>query len=153
MLPSLWKENGGKFPLFDFGTDFDRLFTDFLGERRLPARWGWEEKGFTPPMDVRETDEAFVVETELPGMKLEEIEVKIDEGVLTILAERKLEKDEKLKGYHRSERYFGRMERQVALPATIEADKVEAAYKDGVLRVTVPKLAGAKSKTVAVKVN
>jgi HSP20 family protein len=103
-------------------------------------------------MDVRETDEALIVEAELPGLKPSEFEVNVEEGVLSIFAERKQEKDEKAKNYHRIERHYGRMERRLALPAIVEAEKVEASYKDGVLTVTLPKMASVKPKTVSVKV-
>ncbi len=149
MLPSIWKKEG--YPGWSLRSEFDRLFDDFLGER-FPMRWG-NGKEFVPATDLRETEEAYIVETEIPGMKQNEIEVKVQEDFLTISAERKQEKEDKTKGYHRSERYFGRMERQVALPTSVDASKVDAAYKDGVLTVTLPKQPGAKAKTVNVKVH
>ena len=149
MLPSLWKKEA--FPFLGWRGNLDKLFEDFF-EERLPAPiWG-NGKGLMPALDVRETDEALIVEAELPGLKPDEFEVKVEEGVLAITAERKQEKDEKTRNYHRIERHYGRMERQLALPANVEAEKVEAAYKDGVLTVTLPKKAGAKPKSVSVKV-
>jgi HSP20 family protein len=87
----------------------------------------------------------------LPSLR-EEIDVKVEDGVLTISAAPKQEKDEKFKGIHRSERFYGRMERQVTLPSTADFEKVETEYKDGILSVTLPKTAGARSKSVYVKV-
>jgi HSP20 family protein len=150
MYPSLWKKEQA-FPFFGLRRDFDKLFGDFMGDRFPAALWE-NGKEVLPAMDVRETDEALIVEAELPGLKPNEYEVKVEEGVLSICAERKQEKDEKTGSYHRMERYYGRMERQFALPANIEAEKVEAAYKDGILMVTLPKKAGAKPKTITVKV-
>ncbi len=150
MLPLLWNK-GEVFPLLEFRGGIDRLFEDFF-EERFPASLWENGKGHLPALDVRETDEALIVEAELPGLKPEEYEVKVEEGVLSICAERKQEKDEKTQNYHRIERQYGRMERKLALPTIVEAEKVVASYKDGVLTVTLPKKAGAKSKTVAVTV-
>lgn len=150
MLPSIWNKEEA-FPLLGFRRDIDRLFEDFFEERFPAATWG-NGKGHLPALDVRETEEALIVEAELPGLKPDEFEVKVEEGILSICAERKQEKDEKTKSYHRIERLYGRMERKLALPTNVEADKVDASYKDGVLTVSLPKKAGAKSKTVSVKV-
>lgn len=150
MLPSLWKKDE-VLPFFGLRGGMDSLFEDFFEDRLPTAFWG-NGKGQLPALDVRETDEALIVEAELPGLKPEEYEVKVEEGVLSICAERKQEKDEKTRNFHRIERHYGRMERKLALPTTVEAEKVEAAYKDGLLTVTLPKKAGTKSKTVTVKV-
>lgn len=150
MLPSLWKKE--ELPFFRWGRDVDRLFENFFEERLPAAMWG-NGKGFLPALDVRETDKALIVEAELPGLKPNEFEVKVEEGVLSIRAERKEEKDEKTKTVHRIERHYGVMERKLALPTNVEAEKVEATYRDGVLTVTLPKKAGAMAKTVPVKVN
>jgi HSP20 family protein len=147
LLPSLWKNDA--FPL---GREIERLFEDFFGGREAPAALWGNGKNFMPALDVKETDDAVVVEVEMPGLKQGEIEVKFEEGVLSICAERRKEKDEKAKDYHRTERYYGRMERKLAMPAFVEGDKIEAAYKDGVLQVTLPKKATAKPKAVQVKV-
>ena len=150
MLPSLWNKEG-LFPLFSLRKDVDKLFEDFMGGESALAPFAGNGK-FLPAIDVKETDDAITVDAEMPGLKQEEIKVNVEEGVLSISAERKQEKDEKTKNYHRIERHYGRMERKLALPTTVEAEKVEASYKDGVLTVTLPKKVGAKSKTVAVKV-
>lgn len=150
MLPMLWKKDEA-FPFFGLRGGIDRLFEDFFEERVPAALWG-NGKEHLPALDVRETDEALIVEAEMPGLKPNEYEVKVEEGVLSIFAERKQEKDEKTRNYHRVERHYGRMERKLALPTTVEAEKVEASYKDGILTVTLPKKPGLKPKTVNVKV-
>jgi len=150
MLPSLWKKDE-VFPLYGFRGGMDKLFEDFFEEKFPAVRWG-NGKDPLPALDIRETDEALIVEAELPGLKPSEFEVKVEEGMLSIAAERRQEKDEKTRNYYRIERHYGRMERSFALPTTVEAEKVEATYKDGVLTVTLPKKAGAKSKSVSVKV-
>jgi HSP20 family protein len=150
MLPSIWKKNE-VFPFMGLRAGIDQLFEDFF-EERLPAPFWGNGKSQLPALDVRETDEALIVEAELPGLKPNEFEVKVEEGVLAILAERKQEKDEKTKNYQRIERQYGRMERKLALPSYVEAEKVEASYKDGILTVTLPKKVGAKPKAISVKV-
>ena len=109
-------------------------------------------KDFAPVMDLKERDDAFVAELEMPGMKAEDFKVEVLEGVLSIRGERKQEKEEKTKRWHRTERLYGSFERRVALPNQVDADKVDASYKDGVLTVTVPKAPGVKPKTIQVKV-
>lgn len=137
------------FPMLNLRQGIDRLFEDFFETKGMAPFWT-EAKGF-PAIDVKETEDALLVDAELPGLKQNEIEVKVEEGVLSIAAERKQEKDEKTRKLHRLERHYGRMERRLALPATVDGDKVEATYKDGVLHVLLPKKAGAKAKTVPVK--
>jgi HSP20 family protein len=149
MLPSLFKEEG-LFPMLKLRSNIDKLFEDFFTEENALAPF--QMNGKLPTLDVKETDEAITVDAELPGLKQEEIKVTVEEGVLTISAERKKEKDEKTKNVHRLERYYGQMERKLALPASVEDGKIDAVYKDGVLHVTIPKKASAKPKAVTVKV-
>jgi HSP20 family protein len=130
------------FPLFNVRPGLDRFFEDFV-EEKAPA---------LPAIDVKETDGAILVEAELPGFKKSEIEVRVERGILHISAERKPEKGDMAKDVHRLERRYGRMQRLLALPETVESEKVEAAYREGVLIVTLPKKPAAKSKAVAVKV-
>jgi len=150
MLPSLWKEEE-LFPMFQLRTGIDKLFEDFFSQDKMLAPFRTNGK-LLPAIDVKETEEAITVDAEMPGLKQEEIKVNVEEGILTISAERKEEKDEKAKNVHRLERYYGQMERKLALPASVEEGKVEALYKDGVLRITMPKKASAKPKAVTVKV-
>ena len=149
MLPSLFKEEG-LFPMFQLRSGIDKLFEDFFADEKALAPF--QANGKLPALDVKETDEAITVDAELPGLRQEEIKVTVEEGVLSISAERKQEKDEKTKNVHRSERYYGQMERKLALPASVEEGKVDATYKDGVLHITLPKKPSAKPKAVTVKV-
>lgn len=150
MLPGLNKDES-VFPLLRIRNGIDRLFEDFFSGDSAMAPFKADGKRM-PAIDVKETDEAITVDAEMPGLKQEEIRVTLEEGVLTISAERKEEKSEKTKSVHRSERYYGRMERRLALPSSVEEGKIEANYKDGVLHVILPKKAAAKPKTVNVKV-
>jgi HSP20 family protein len=153
MLPTLYRKEERN-PVTSLRGELDRLFEDFFGDGFgapiTPALLA--TKDFAPVMDLKERDDAYVAELEMPGMKAEEFKVEVLEGVLSIRGERKQEKEEKTKRWHRTERLYGSFERRVALPNQVDAEKVDAAYKDGVLTVTVPKAPGAKPKTIQVRV-
>jgi HSP20 family protein len=105
-----------------------------------------------PAVDIQETDNEFAVKADLPDVKKEDIKVELANGVLTIEGERKKEKEEKGKKFHRIERQYGQFVRRFALPADIDGTTVKAEFKDGVLNVHVPKSPNGKPKTVEVKV-
>jgi HSP20 family protein len=128
--------------------EIDRLFENPLsgfGEMTQPFMSGW-----MPAVDLFEDKDNFTVNVELPGMKKEDIEVSVHEGVLTISGERKEEKEHKEAESYRAERFFGRFHRTVSLPVAVNAEKVAAAYKDGILTVTLPKSEEAKPKQIPV---
>jgi len=127
--------------------EFDRLFEDFWG--RWPQLRPEEE--WTPALDVSETENEVRVLVELPGIDPKDIEVTVQGDVLTIKGERKQEKEEKKENFHRVERYYGSFCRTLRLPAVAEVEKVTAGYKDGVLKLTVPKKEEAKTKKIEVK--
>lgn len=108
--------------------------------------------GWTPALDVYEDKDQFVVTAELPGMKKDEIDVSFNDGSLTISGERKSEHENKEAGVFRSERYFGRFQRTVDLPAQVEGNKAKAEYRDGILTVALPKAEQAKPKQISVSV-
>lgn len=128
--------------------EMNRLFEAPFLSRETSLFHGW-----TPALDVREDKDNVYVSAELPGMKKEEIEISLREGVLTLAGERKHEEKEESKDSFRSERYFGRFSRSVTLPTRVEADKVNATYQDGVLKVTLPKAEEVKPKHIAISVN
>jgi len=151
MLPTLFRTHE-RVPLNSLRGEIDRLFEDFFGDAVVaapPLRLG--ANGLVPAMDVKERDDAYVAELEVPGMKAEDFKVEVQEGVLVIRGERRQEKEEKTKLWHRTERVYGQFERHVGLPTAVDPEKVDAAYKDGVLTVTVPKAPGARPRTVTVK--
>lgn len=127
--------------------ELDRLF-DFA----LPSRDSGLFGGWTPALDVHDEKDNFTVRVELPGLKKEDIALRLHEGVLTISGERKREQENKEGNTFRSERYFGRFQRSVTLPAQVDAAKVKATYKDGVLTVDLPKAEEAKPKHIEVAV-
>lgn len=115
-----------------------------------------EERPFgtycTPPVDIREEEDAYVVEVELPGLKKEDVRITMENNILTIQGEKKQLKEEKREKYYRAERAYGSFTRSFALPTTVKSDKIEAEYKDGILTITLPKVEEAKPKAIEVKV-
>jgi HSP20 family protein len=130
--------------------EMNRLFDDAL--RGLPAISGVEKvAALAPSMDVKETDKAIEVQTELPGVDQKDLDVTYANGVLTIKGEKKAEKDEKKAGYHLSERSYGSFYRSVQIDE-VDADKIAATFDKGVLTVTLPKLASAQATTKKVEI-
>jgi HSP20 family protein len=111
------------------------------------------ERAWAPALDVQEDKDNFRVSVELPGLKREDIQVSLEEGALVISGERKTETLDESIAVHRQERYYGKFSRVLALPSAVAEDKVKAAYKDGILTVTLPKAEEAKPKTIAVSEN
>jgi HSP20 family protein len=107
---------------------------------------------FLPSLDLAETKNEFVVKAEVPGMTPKDINISLAQGVLTIRGEKKQEKEEKEENYHFVERSYGSFSRSVRLPGEVQSDKIKAAYKDGILRVTLPKTEETKKKEVKIKV-
>lgn len=128
--------------------EIDRLFDSPLGELGRVSDFF---SGGAPALDISEDKDNFIVKVELPGMKKDDIDVSLHDGNLSISGERKSEKKSEETQVYRSERYFGRFQRTVALPAPVAADKVRGDYKDGVLTVTLPKAEEAKPKQINVQ--
>ncbi len=108
------------------------------------------ERIWTPALDVQEDKDNFHVRVELPGLKREDIEVSLDDGALVISGERKAETVAEGAEVRLQERYYGKFSRTLTLPSAVATDKVSAAYKDGILTVTLPKVEEAKPKTITV---
>lgn len=109
--------------------------------------------GWSPSVDVFQDKDNLFVKAELPGMKKEEIDISFQDGMLTISGERKQETQTHEGETYRSERSFGRFHRTVSLPTKIEAEKISASYKDGILTVALPKSPEAKAKQIEVKIS
>ena len=107
---------------------------------------------FMPPVDIEETEAEFLVKADLPDVKKEEIKIHVQDGVLTIEGERRQEKEEKVRRFHKIEREYGRVVRRFALPTEVDAEKVRAEFKDGVLNVALPKAPAAKPKMIDVQI-
>jgi len=123
----------------------DRFFEDFSPLFR-PDGGEWH-----PSFDVSETDEHVHVKADLPGIDVKDLDITIENNVLTVRGEKKQEKEDKSECYHCVERYYGSFSRSFTLPATVNADSIEAVYKDGVLQLTIPKSEASKRKKIEVK--
>lgn len=105
---------------------------------------------WAPALDVSEDKDSFVIRTELPGLRREDIDVSLHDGELTISGERKTEEVKEGVAVHRQERSYGKFQRTLTLPSAVQTDNVKAAYKDGVLTVTLPKVEAVKPKQVTI---
>jgi HSP20 family protein len=136
--------------LTDLRDEIDRLFEAPLAEL---ARTSQLLSGWTPAIDMYEDKDNVYVKMELPGMRREDIDLSLHDGSMSISGERKGENKYKDAEVYRSERFFGRFQRTVALPTFVATDKVKASYKDGILAVTLPKTEEAKPKHIDVNVS
>jgi HSP20 family protein len=148
-----WRPHREMLPLRDFETmrrEMDRFWDSFfeVGSRRRTEEGG----EWFPSLDVSETKSDIVVKAELPGLDPKDIDISLSDGSLTIKGERKQEKEEKEEDYHLIERSFGTFTRMVRLPKEVKKDKISASYKNGMLKVILPKAEEAKAKEVKIKV-
>ncbi len=136
--------------LFDnFGDDFwGRPFRSFAGLERSLAK----QFAAAPAVDVAETDKSYEITAELPGMDEKNVEVSLADGGITIKGEKKEETEEKKKDYYLSERRYGSFKRYFALPDGVDAAKIEATFRNGVLKVTLPKTAEAQQPAKKIEV-
>jgi HSP20 family protein len=136
--PNVWDE------IFTIRDEFDRL----LGRRDTQVTSGW-----CPVVDVRETTNELVLQAELPGISPDDVDVSVENGVLSITGEKRAEVREGEEGgdFHLVERRYGRFERRFTLPRSVDAEKVSAEFRDGLLTVTLPKAEAAKPRRIEVK--
>ncbi len=129
----------------------NNLFSETTGRRtgRYEDLFGGQ---WSPRVDIYETKEAFVVSAEVPGMDLKDLDLQIQENVLTLKGDRRFEREVEEDSYHRVERAYGTFQRSFALPKTVDQDNVKAGLKDGVLEVRIPKQERVKPKQVQVEV-
>jgi HSP20 family protein len=126
----------------------DRLLNE---TRNLPV--ASEDVIWMLPLDVSETEDAFIVKASIPGVNPDDIDISLTDNVLTIKAEVKAEEEIENAQYHLRERRFGVYSRAITLPTAVDADRVDAVYKDGVLTLTIPKAEEAKPHKIAVHSN
>ena len=125
---------------------FDRFFNDLP----LPSLFS-EGKVLSPAFDISETEKEYVITGEIPGIDVKELDVILLDGILTVKGEKKQEKEEKDEDYHRVERHYGSFERSFRIPEKVKADKLEATYKDGILKIFLPKSEASEVKKIEVK--
>jgi len=155
MVMERWRPGRGLIPWRPFRElgEMERRFEDIFGRPFLPSvrrRLPIEERGWAPPIEVFEKEDKFVVKAELPGMKEEDIGVSVVGDTLTVKGERKTETEVKEEDYYCCERSYGSFFRSIALPSTVDAEKIEASYENGVLEVSLPKAAEVKPKKISV---
>ncbi len=112
-----------------------------------------ESVGWTPACDIFEDEEAVTLRFELAGVEPKDVDIRFENGVLTVKGERKLEKDDQRENYHRVERSYGTFTRAFSLPGTLDPERIKAEAKNGVLQVTLPKKPEAKPRAIQVKVS
>ena len=140
---TLWKPHR---ELMNWSKDFEDLWN-------APFTNGETMSSFSPAVDIEETEGAIVLHADLPGIDKKDIEVSVSDGVLTVSGKREEKIEEKKKGSVFRERRYGSFARSFRLAPNVASDRIDAAYKDGVLTVTLPKKEEAKPKQIAVKVN
>jgi len=132
-------------PITELHQRMDELFDDFFGGFGV-TRWPLENSALekmiiAPDIDISETDDEITVSADLPGLDEKDLQVTLDNGILTIRGEKEREKEEKKRDYHLIERSYGEFQRSIPLPSEIDPDKIHARFKKGVLRVSIPKKA------------
>jgi HSP20 family protein len=109
-------------------------------------------QGFVPALDLSETAEGYLVEVAVPGLKPEDVDITVENNVLTIKGETRQESEDKQRNFHRVERRFGSFQRSIALPTTVKADAIQASLENGVLRLEIPKAEEVKPRKISVNV-
>lgn len=158
-----WRGGGlsplfGRDPFANFRQEMDRLFDDFLappaGEGRpfVGAQASAATALVRPSIEVHETEQAYRVGAELPGLAEKDIEISLHDNVLTISGEKKSEHEEDKAGRRYTERSYGRFERSIPFPTEIDAERVDAVFRDGVLTITLPKNAKVQEQTRRIEI-
>ncbi len=126
------------------------LFDRFFEEINLPKLFS-EEKEWTPSFNISETDDNIIVEAELPGLDAKDVDVTLTNDILTVKGERKEEKEEKEENYYLKESHYGSFCRSIRLPNEVKAEDIDATYKNGVLKLTLPKAETERVKKIEIK--
>jgi HSP20 family protein len=133
--------------LRDLENQFGRMFEDLWDGGSATGRM------WSPPIDLSETEDSYVLEADVPGLNKEDLELVVVDNLVTIKGERKHQSEARREGYHRFERQYGSFQRTFEIPGGFKADAVQAAFENGVLRVTLPKREESKPKQIEVKIN
>jgi HSP20 family protein len=135
--------------LMNVHDQLNRFFDDAFGI--MPRGGDFDAGTWAPAVDLREEEGGFVLQADMPGIKKEDIDVHVENNILTIQGERKFESETKKDTYHRIERAYGKFTRSFALPVRVHAEGIKATYKDGILEVSIPKAEESKPKKIAVQ--
>jgi HSP20 family protein len=146
MALARWTPTGN---LASFQHEMNRMFNDFFrggnGEEAGSGLGAW-----TPPVDTYETDDALVIQVDLPGVSKDDVSVDVHQNTLILRGQRKPDAGVPQDRYHRVERTYGTFQRSFVLPTTVDQEKVQATFKDGVLELHLPKSAAAKPRRIAI---
>ena len=126
------------------------LFDNFFEGWNVPSLFG-EEKTWVPAFDIAETEKDYIITAEVPGIEAKDLDVTFTEGVLTVKGEKKQEKEDKGEDYHHIERHYGSFHRSFRIPGKVQVDKIDSNFKDGVLKLTLPKSEESETKKIEVK--
>ncbi len=143
-----WK---GRLPQF-FG-EFEREMENLMEQLFSDGNTGRAMQAFTPRTTIAETENAYEIQVDLPGIQPADLQVEVRGQELWLSGERKQEKEEKGKTYHRVEQEYGRFERVIPLPAPVDEGKIKAEYHDGILKVMVPKSEAVRPKRIPISAN
>lgn len=127
---------------------FNQAVSRFWGDEGLETT-----STFVPPVDIRETEDAIEFTAEVPGFERDQIDIRVDQGNLVLSGERKFDQETKEENFHRIERSYGKFQRTFALPSSVDAEKIKATLKNGVLHVTLPKSEKAKPRQIPVSIS
>ena len=136
----------------NWNTGLDRLFNEFMGHSIHKMEEETAACAWTPAVNILEREESIVISADLPGLKAEDVEVTIDNGVLTLKGERTLEEIAGGETYHRVERSYGKFERSFSVPNSVDTKKIEARFVNGEMTLTLPKRDESKPRSVKIKV-
>lgn len=144
----------GRDPFMNFRREMDRLFDDFFApaETRTFGGPAASQAMVMPSIDLHETDQAYTVSAELPGIDPKDVELDLRDNALTLRGEKRSERKEEDGGRRYSERSFGRFERTIPLAADVDPDRIEASFENGLLKVVLPKHAQARDKTRRIEI-
>ncbi len=126
--------------------EMERVFDTFLAERGLEGEFVW-----TPPLEVKETDDRYIVRMDIPGVNKKDIKIEVTDNTLIVSGERKEEKEEKEASYYRREIAYGSFYRAIQLPSDIDPEKINAKYENGVLVIEIPKSEKARKREIKVQ--
>jgi HSP20 family protein len=138
--------------LASLNDQMNRVFRNVRSSQERSPEEYLVSSGFAPPVDVYEDEHNITLKIEVPGIDEKDIDVRIENSVLTVHGERKFEKEEKEENFHRVERQYGSFTRSFTLPSTVDPDQIRANYDKGILRISLAKKAEAKPKQIKVNV-
>jgi HSP20 family protein len=131
--------------------EMNQLFGRAVGQGPGRGQGQSGDRVWAPALDISERKDAYVVTVEVPGIKAEDLDITLEDGLLTIQGERRFTQESTEQQFHRVERRYGSFRRSITLPAQVQAEQIEASFEDGVLQVIVPKAEEAKPKKISVR--